>query len=228
MIRLHVTVEGRTEEAFVNRTLRPYLANFGVYAAVRCVMTGRKGGMGFRGGMSSYAKAKNDIFRWLKEDRNANVFFTTMFDYYALPNDFPGYAEAEKLQDPYDKVTAIESSFDEDVADRRFVPYIQLHEFEALLFVRPGKFEIEYFDNPEGISKLQAIADKFSNPELINQGSTTSPSKRIIGVYPDYKERKADVGAMVAHEIGIDDMKKTCSRFNAWLTRLEQLAKFNS
>ena len=35
MIRLHVTVEGRTEEAFVNRTLRPYLANFGVYADVR-------------------------------------------------------------------------------------------------------------------------------------------------------------------------------------------------
>ena len=96
MMRLHVTAEGRTEEAFVNRTLAPHLVKFGVYADVRCVTTSRKGAMGFRGGMSAYLKAKNDIARWLREDRNRDVFFTTMFDYYALPNDFPGYADAEK------------------------------------------------------------------------------------------------------------------------------------
>ena len=110
MIRLHITVEGRTVEAFVNRTLRPHLVNFGVYADVRCVMTGRKGGANFRGGMSGYAKVKNDIVRWLKEDQNANVVFSTMFDYYALPNDFPGYADADKLRDPYDKVVTMEKS----------------------------------------------------------------------------------------------------------------------
>ena len=166
MIRLHITVEGRTEEAFVNRTLMPYLVNFGVYADVRCVMTGRKGVASFRGGMSSYAKVKNDIVRWLREDQNANVFFSTMFDYYALPNDFPGYVDADKLRDSYDKVMTIEKAFGKDLADRRFIPYIQLHEFETLLFVNPGKFVIEYFNQPKGIAKLQAIADEYGNPEL--------------------------------------------------------------
>lgn len=223
MMRLHVTVEGQTEEGFVNRTLKPHLANFGVYADVRCVMTGRKGGIGYRGGMAGYPKAKNDIVRWLREDRNADVAFTTMFDYYALPNDFPGYAEAKKLRDPYKKVAAVEKALAEDMADRRFIPYIQLHEFEALLFVKPEKFGIEYFGNQQGIAKLQAIAEEFGSPELINQGSETAPSKRIIGVYPDYANNKAAIGSMIAHEIGIDEMKKACSHFNAWVTRLEQL-----
>ena len=70
---------------------------------------------------------------------------------------------------------------------------------------------------------MQAIADEYGNPELINQGSDTSPSKRIIGVYPDYKYRKPEIGSMIADEIGIEDMKKACVHFNSWVTRLEQL-----
>ena len=221
MIRLHVTVEGRTEEAFVNRTLRPYLANFGVYADVRCVMTGRKGGMGFRGGMSSYAKAKNDIVRWLKEDRNANVFFTTMFDYYALPNDFPGYAEAEKLQDPYDKVTAIESSFDEDVADRRFVPYIQLHEFEALLFSSLEGFEALFDENEMDYKGIRNVLDAFPNPEDINDSPLTAPSKRIQSLIPGYN--KVAYGVMLAEYIGMDTLLEKCRHFRSWIEQLKSV-----
>ena len=40
MKRLHVTAEGQTEESFVNNTLKPYLASYGVYADVRRVLTG--------------------------------------------------------------------------------------------------------------------------------------------------------------------------------------------
>lgn len=43
MRRLHITAEGQTEETFVNRTLKHHLAQFGVYADVRCVLTGRHG-----------------------------------------------------------------------------------------------------------------------------------------------------------------------------------------
>jgi hypothetical protein len=224
MRRLHITAEGQTEETFVNRTIRPYLAQFVVFADVRRVLTSRKRGKEFRGGMTSYMKAKNDIERWLQEEKhNTDVAFTTMFDYYALPSDFPGFAEAQRLRDPYQKVTTIEKAFAEEINDRRFIPYIQLHEFETLLFVDPEKFKIEYFDKPEGIKKLQKIAAEFENPELINQGKETAPSKRIIGVFSDYEGNKPAVGSMIANEIGVEALKKGCAHFNEWMSKLEQL-----
>ncbi len=224
MKRLHITAEGQTEEAFVNKTLKHHLAQFGVYADVRCVLTSRKRNKEFRGGVTTYMKAKNDITRWLFEEiHNTDVAFTTMFDYYALPNDFPGYEESLKQQDPYQKVAIIERALALDINDSRFIPYIQLHEFEALLFVNPQKFEIEYFDKPDGIATLMAIANNFENPELINQGEETAPSKRIIKVYGDYSDNKPTIGSMIAHEIGVDAIKKKCAHFNEWLTKLEQL-----
>jgi len=224
MKRLHITAEGQTEESFVNDTLKPHLASYGVYADVRRVLTGKKHGKLYRGGMTNYAKAKNDIVRWLKEERgNGDVAFSTMFDLYALPEDFPGFAEAKRLNNPYQKVAAIEEAFARDIDDYRFIPYIQLHEFEALLFVNPQLFEIEYFDTPEAIDELQKIAEKFANPELIDQGPETAPSKRIIKVPPDYENNKPAVGSMIAHEIGIDELRKACAHFNEWLAKLEQL-----
>ena len=224
MKRLHITAEGQTEESFVNDTLKPHLASYGVYADVRRVLTGKKHGKLYRGGMINYAKAKNDIVRWLKEERgNGDVAFSTMFDLYALPEDFPGFAEAKRLNNPYQKVAAIEEAFARDIDDYRFIPYIQLHEFEALLFVNPQLFEIEYFDTPEAIDELQKIAEKFANPELIDQGPETAPSKRIIKVLPDYENNKPAVGSMIAHEIGIDELRKACAHFNEWLAKLEQL-----
>lgn len=224
MRRLHITAEGQTEESFVNRTLKEHLAQYNVYADVRCVLTSRKRGKDYRGGMTTYEKAKKDIVRWLNEEKqNNDVAFTTMFDYYALPTDFPGFEEAQKETDPYKKVAIIEKAFLEDINDSRFIPYIQLHEFETLLFVEPQKFDIEFFDDPKGISTLQAIANEFCNPELINQGELTAPSKRIIGVYGSYENNKPYIGSMIAHAIGIDTLRKGCAHFNSWLTRLELL-----
>lgn len=224
MMRLHITAEGQTEEAFVNKTLRQYLAQYNVFADVRCVLTSRKRNKQFRGGMTTYSKAKNDIVRWLHEEsHNMDVAFTTMFDYYALPDDFPGYRQASHLLDPYKKVATIERALAADINDRRFIPYIQLHEFETLLFVDPQKFLIEYFDHPEGVAILQKIVADFGNPELINLGKDTAPSKRIISVYGDYEGNKPAVGSMIAHEIGIEALKKGCSHFNDWLTKLETI-----
>jgi len=224
MKRLHITAEGQTEESFVNKTLKQHLSQFEVYADVRCVLTGKKRGKTFRGGMTTYEKAKKDISRWLREETgNTDVAFTTMFDYYALPEDFPGYEEACKIQDPYEKVATIEKAFAADISDTRFIPYIQLHEFETLLFVEPEKFGIEFIDETKKIAKLRAIADEFGNPELINQGEETAPSKRIIKVFADYENNKPVIGSMMAHEIGVDSLRASCKHFNEWLTKLEKL-----
>ena len=224
MIRLHITVEGQTEEAFVNRTLKQHLSRFEVFADARCVLTGRKKGKEIRGGMTTYIKARNDIDKWLREEKNNNdVVFSTMFDFYALPNDFPGFIDAQLLENPYEKVSLIEQKFFDDINDSRFIPYIQLHEFESLLFVKPKMFGIEYIGDDKRIAKLQAIAGQFENPELINQGSETAPSKRIINVFPDYGNNKTAIGPMIAHEIGLDQLRQACVHFNEWLVKLENL-----
>ncbi len=87
--------------------------------------------------MLSYAQAVTDLelLRKMKMDGEyERHVFTTMFDLYALPDDFPGYEAAKAIGEPYARVAALETAFAEAINDSRFIPYIQLHEFEALLF----------------------------------------------------------------------------------------------
>jgi hypothetical protein len=146
-IRLNITAEGQTEERFVKETLSPHFGRFNISADVRCVLTSKDKHKKYRGGMISYKKAKFDIVTWLHSDKHNEARFTTMFDLYALPEDFPGYVEAIKLANPYKKVEYIEQALKADIGDWRFIPYIQLHEFESLLFARPIELELEYFNH---------------------------------------------------------------------------------
>jgi hypothetical protein len=50
-----------------------------------------------------------------------------------LPADFPAYDQALSAIDPYMRVEVLESAMAADISDSRFIPYIQLHEFEALV-----------------------------------------------------------------------------------------------
>lgn len=114
-MRLHITAEGATEERFVKKVLSPYLSERGVWADARCVLTSKdkRGRVEHRGGWrrgSAYLTVKKDICIWMKEDRQQDVRFTTMFDLYALPRDFPGFTEAQKESDSYRRVAALEEA----------------------------------------------------------------------------------------------------------------------
>lgn len=223
MIRLHFVVEGQTEETFVNRTLVPHLARLSVISDARCVATSRKRGVKHRGGGNSYEQVKNDIARWMREDRNADARFTTMLDLYALPTDFPGYESASRLQDPRQRVEALESALKEDIGGWRFIPYIQLHEFEALLLSAPQKLAAQFHDSEAGIRRLADMASRYSSPEMIDDGTETAPSKRIIAELPEHSGRKASAGPIVANNIGLDALRFRCEHFGEWLTELERL-----
>ncbi len=64
---------------------------------------------------NAYATAKKDICNWMKEDRKPDALFTTMFDLYALPDDFPGSPKAEMERDPYRKVAILENALSDDI-----------------------------------------------------------------------------------------------------------------
>ena len=163
MVRLHMMVEGQTEETFVKTMLVEHLGFHNITADARLVETSRKKGKIYRGGMTTYAKMKRDLERWMKEDKNADTRFTTMFDLYKLPQDFPKYGEAKKGTDPYERARILEDAFAEDLGDRRLVPYIQLHEFETLLFSDPRKFDVVFIGEQQALRNLQAARADFSS-----------------------------------------------------------------
>ena len=221
-VRLHFVVEGQTERRFVENILRPHLADRSIWVAARCVEASRSRGRKYSGGIRYYTKTKRDIERWMKEDQNSDARFTTMFDLYALPRDFPDYEDARQERDPYARVRLLEDALGEDISDQRFVPYLQLHEFEALLFSDPKKFEERFDRHSTGISRLVQTAEQ-SNPELINDGNETAPSKQIIREIPEYGSDKASSGPIVAERIGLPTLRARCKHFAEWLSKLEAL-----
>ena len=180
---LHVLCEGPTEVAFVKKNLAPYLNGYFIYPKPISLCTSRK--KNAYGGVTNYAKIINDlnpIFASIKKSDNETHIVTTMLDLYALPTDVPGYAESLNCQNPYERVANLEAAIATDVSRRIFIPYIQLHEFEALLFSDITKLAVEYERVTKKILALKVETDKIcgGNPELINHGVNTAPSKRII------------------------------------------------
>ena len=220
--RLHFVVEGQTEEAFVKTVLAPHLWSLSVFSNVSCVATSLKRGVKHRGGVNNYHQVKNDIVRWMREDANSDARFTTMLDLYALPASFPGYESASRLP-PLQRVEALESALKEDIGDWRFIPYIQLHEFEALLLSDPQKLGAHFQLGDDAIRRLADMASCFQSPELINDGSETAPSKRIIAEIPEYSGAKASDGPIVANRIGLGALRANCRHFGDWLDKLEHL-----
>ena len=222
---LHILCEGQTEQGFVDEVLRPYLLDRG-YSSVKSVLVTTNKKENAQGGMSSYTHAKLDLnlMRLSNPDSSfESHIFTTMFDFYALPNDFPGYDEAKTIVDPYSCVNVLEQSLSNAVSDIRFIPYIQLHEFEALLFCGIEHIAKIYPKCKSRCEQLSKDLQKVGNPELIDNGPTTAPSKRIIKAIEGngkYKYNKPTTGKIVTKEVGIEELRAKCPHFNEWIEKL--------
>jgi hypothetical protein len=107
---------------------------------------------------------------------------------------------------------------------RRFIPFVQMYEFEALLFSDPEAFAIGV-DRIALNQHLSAISAQFETPEHINNSPVTAPSKRIEALIADYQ--KPLMGTLAALEVGLDVMRARCALFNDWLTRIESLLVTN-
>lgn len=214
-------VEGVTEEGFVKEVLSPHLLPLEL--RVWPLLTGtRRMRRRQRGGhRGTYCVIRDDIIRTLKQHGRRGARVTTMLDLYALPDDFPGHTTSAGTPDPYKRVAAIEDAMAVDIADHRFVPYIQLHEFEALLFAEPGKIAGEYPDSADGVGELEAEVARFPGPEWVNDDPATAPSKRVKKNVPRYDKVRS--GPRIAASIGLPRLRAECPHFGGWLSRLEGL-----
>ncbi len=225
MMRLYMTVEGQTEQAFASQILVEHLARFQVFLT-KPRLTGpssRRGGQIPQGGMfNKIAPALGDMKRWLLEDQNPDARFTMMVDLYSLPSDSPGYEEAMKLADPYDQVETLERALAAEIGDERFIPHLQLHEFEALVLSVPDRFDAFFDAADKATAALVLACRQFKSPEHINHGCQTHPKALITKHFPDYQQNVD--GPLLADEIGLQTMREACPHFGQWLTALEQLA----
>ncbi|EFP66415.1 Uncharacterised protein [Ralstonia pickettii] len=215
MSRVYLLVEGQTEEAFVNELLVPHYARMGLYLTPIIVSTSP----GYRGGVVSFAKIKPQIEKLCKQDNGAHV--TTLFDLYALPDDFPGKSSAAYPagMSGQRKAEFLETELAKSIGQRNFIPNLLVHEFEALLFVQIETFE-QWTDDDSVLEPLRAVR-RTTLPEDINDSPLTAPSKRILSAWQGYQ--KTFHGPLIACDIGLDTMRAACPHFDGWLQKLEAL-----
>ena len=216
MKRLYIIVEGQTEQEFVNSMIAPYMQQFGIYDVtpilIRTSTTGR-------GGFVNYEHLKNDAIKLLHSKKDD--FIVSMFvDFFRIP-EIPKKERWEAKANHMEKVEKMEKCITEDINDHRFIPYIQLHEFEALLFSSNKGFE-NYFAEKEANS-TQQIIETFKNPEDINSSPEGAPSKRLLAIKDDYD--KVIEGNLIALEVGFNDILAKCPRFKAWIEKLVEACK---
>jgi hypothetical protein len=231
-IRVYFLVEGFSEENLVNRMLQPQLGGFDIDCFALKVTTQRdkRAGTVFKGGGRSYGKVRNDLQKLATQwCRRTDVWLTTLFDVYDLPQDFPARNESLKLKDDYAKVAALEAAWAADtrtLGTPRFIPHLQLHEFETLLFSKIEALSTLFLEEARAVQHLATSIAQFSNPENINHTDHGAPSKRITRFIPSYQRYKRDdqSGAInVLEAIGLPTIRERCRHFDAWLKKLEQI-----
>ena len=101
---------------------------------------------------------------------------------------------------------------------QRFIPFVAIHKFEALLFSEP-MILARFFEISE--AKVEEVIKKCGSPEQINNSRETAPSKRLLRWNPRYS--KPNDGIAIAQAIGIEKMRQACPNFDAWLHSIETL-----
>lgn len=216
MKRCYVLCEGQTEEGFVDAVLGDYLRGSHQFSIVTPVIVATKkpaDGGKFRGGAVTWPRLQRELHLLLND---SGALTTTMIDLYGIGPDVPG--SGLTAVSGSEKAVAIENAVAADFGARNFIPYIQVHEFEALMYASPE--HVEQVCGKAGIAQLLQNDLVVGGPEDVNDSPLTAPSKRLKGYDDDYS--KVSYGPRIAKLIGIPTLRAQCPHFDRWLTRLEQ------
>jgi hypothetical protein len=218
MKRVVIICEGETEREFCKTLLATYFSKKHIHIQSPLIKRSM-------GGIVKWTILKKEIETYLREK---DVYVTTLIDYYGLYSKyyFPGWDESLKIADKNERMDFLENAMQNDINksfQHRFFPYLQLHEFEGLLF---NDIDIFYQQVPKneliGIAELQqTFQDYPDNPEMINDNPETSPSRRLERIISGYN--KVLYGHYFAEAIGLDNIRNKSPRFNQWLRMIENI-----
>ena len=220
--RVLILVEGQTEERFVKDVLGPAFWDKDLYFHPTILVTKRvKSGPNFKGGVTNFAKFRNDAKRLL--DSAGGALVTTLLDYYGLPSDVPGMDSRPPNGTPAQRVTHVELAVAQHFGTPgNFLPFLLLHEFEALLFSSPSELP-RAMTEPQKQPQFEAIRAGVATPEEINERPQFAPSKQIKSLFPAFK--KTLHGPTVVGRIGLNQVRAECPHFDSWVGRLEAFAE---
>ena len=212
-------VEGDSESEFVKRILTPFLNSFQIFDVLPIKITKKGGGHG----VDNIEHFKNTIRPILSY--NNEPVITTFIDHYGLNSQkkLPGYDECVKKPIAL-RLEMMENKLDEVVQSikpyRFFVPYIQQHEFETLLFANPEQgFDLEDEKIKEEIISLCNSVESIEN---INDTPQGAPSVRLNEIFARFgkKYQKGVEGMYIAELTTIEKMFEKCPRFYKWIRQL--------
>jgi hypothetical protein len=219
MIRVLISVEGQTEEAFCRDVLSPHLADYGVYVTSIVLTTKRAAnGSKFKGGASGWSQIRQELLDLLADSSATAV--TTMYDFYGLPGDVRSFAAATTMKSDA-AAFEIENKIARQIGSPRLHPYLQLHEFEALVFAADAVAENRSGRQAVGEMIRQAVAGA-GGAEFVNDDPLTAPSKRLRNSWPSYV--KTVDGPAIIRDAGLGSLRLSCPHFASWLGWLENLA----
>lgn len=218
MKRIIMICEGPTEQAFAKTNLQVPFINRNIYLQTPLIKASR-------GGIVKWHRLKDQIDTHLKAEPDAYV--TTFIDYYGMyaKYQFPGWDVAHTIVDKNSRMDSLEQSMLQSIDPQfqnRFIPYLQLHEFEGLLFndIDVIKSQIPKEDLI-GMEELEKTFADYANPEMINNNKATSPSHRLERIINGYN--KVVYGDILSEAIGLERIRAKSPRFNDWITRLENI-----
>lgn len=216
MKRIIIICEGYSELAFCKDILEPHLNQFQI--ELYCELTSQSKD----GGITKWGHIKDQINKISQEYPDAII--TTFLDYYGIDKShkFPNWAESKLIQHKTTRMEFLEKGMDDFIEDTiNFIPYIQLHEFEALVFSDYNAFEILYDEQDANLYALKKICTDYPNPEDINDSAVTAPSKRLIKNINRYNKKESGIDLLLV--IGLEKIRNKCPHFNDWLKKLETI-----
>ena len=222
MRKIHIFAEGQTEEQFIKKVLWPYvLCKSGNDLNPVIAKTKRMGSdPSHKGGTISYTKFRDQVNKLLGDTSADEV--SMMFDYYALPQDFPGCVSPQG-NSCYARVEYIETEIAKDINNKKFRPFLMLHEYEAILFTKPDCIVDRFHESGSkgytaALEELIGVRDAYHSPEEINKNPKTHPSARLRSLFRMYN--KVLHGFQIADDIGIAMINRACPHFKTWVRSL--------
>lgn len=215
-IEVIAVVEGKTEQVFIEKLLAPYLGHKNI--GMRATQVSKPGS---KGGDVKFSRVERDLRNHLKQ--RDDTYVTTFIDYYGT-NEWPGLEKLDSSSEPaiiaetlntFAKTAMLDLLPSQNVS-HRYIPFVAVHEFEALLFSDATILADELNVDPQAVIN---IIEACGGPENINNSPQTAPSKRLKTLNSRFK--KTTTGISIAERIGIEKIRQASPLFDDWLKVFE-------
>lgn len=218
MRSLYIIVEGETEEEFVKRLLVPYLYGHGLTCHIQAILVHVSGGGHGHSNTEHFLNTIEPVLYLRGEP-----VVTSLLDFFRFPRKQASFAACTALPTAAAQADCLQQALFTAMQGirsyRHFLPYVQLHEFEALLFADAAGHSLH---PPRIAADVAAVIAAHPAPEDINSRPEWAPSKRLEAIYRAHNHtyRKGADAVDIAELIGMDQLRARCPRFGAWVEAL--------